>query len=448
MPDLQDAVVVPGSGSEPAILEATVDGVGKAFISGRSIIIKLPADYKEPNVRITYKVSEGVRVLDPRSGALYPVKANPLPRVCVQKDELGNCKLYYEIVIETPSPLKFTPDSALALTIKEYYQPFRFLFTVDNLDAGMPAQRYFSVRFVNNTTQETFTSENYMVNALNGEPVYVNAPNQNIPKIAKLQLTGSLPVNITAGEYTLTIRSRVEQTIVPGQNSLAGIESVDFPLTIKAGPPIIGLVSPSAPATGVIAISGRNLEPAKRVVVRLTNDFTQTLEGNAAILNTTVAQLALPAIQPSGQYLLDVIPQDGKPYRSLFTIPNARSSQSFAYVGPPKSYTASFDWMPALPAFKGGEALAVRYSFTIGDLSYSTLTTRTVKAVRIISVANPNMVYELTNLGSFRPFALATDFNLWRWKLPDAPQKGDYKLVFEDFDGSVSLPFYRKIRIE
>lgn len=447
-----ESLVVPGSDSEPKILEAEVEGIGKALIAGRSIFIKIPVNYKESTIRIRYKVSEGVRKITPASGDYVSIRSGSLSTVCIQNDALGNCTLSYQLVIEMPSPLTIMADLAnQSIELNEFLQPYSLTFTVGNLNAGMPVRRRFLIRFVNKVTNSTYTGENYMVYDLTGNPIFVNDINVaklNIPSDGILRMTGTLPIGMSAGAYTVTISALAcygayDRDVC----SSFGYEAVEIltPLLLKAGPTLVGYTNTNTlPGKGEVLIKGRNFNAAKPLTVKLSNDFTSTLEATATVASDSTAGLALPANQPDGQYRLDITAPDGKPYSSLFMVANQFITSSFAYLAPVNSFTATRNRIPTLPAFKGGEALEMQYQFAGG--SYDPR--RTVQRVRMVSVDDVRRTYELTSNGYFYPYTLATDFIFWKWTLPTNPQKGDYSLVFENSDKTVSLPYFQKIRIE
>ncbi len=447
-----ESLIVPGSGSEPRILEAEVEGIGKALVANQSIFIKIPANYKESTIRISYKVSEGVRKITPASGANVSVRSGSLSTVCIQHDELGNCTLSYQLIIEVPSPLTMTADLAnQSIELTQFLQPYSLTFTIGNLNAGMPVRRRFLIRFVNKATNFTYTGENYMMYDLAGNAVFVNDVNVaklNIPSDGKLTMTGTLPIGMSAGAYTVTVSALAcygayDRDVC----STFGYESVEMPtpLLLKAGPTIVGSTNMSTlPGKGEVFIKGRNFDAAKPLMVKLSNDFASKVEATAAVISDSTALLTLPANQPSGQYRLDVMSPDGKPYSSLFMVANQFISPSFAYLAPVNSFTATQNWMLTLPAFKGGDGLEVRYQFASG--AYNPW--RTVQRMQMINVNDSKQTYELTSNGYFYPYVLATDFVLWKWLLPTNPQKGEYALVFQDFDGTTSPPYYQKIRIE
>lgn len=445
--------VVPGSGKIPVILEAMVDGIGKALISGRSIIVKLPVGFTQQTIRIDYKVSEGVKMMNPASGSEVAIRDLPSRTICIQQDEVGNCTLSYQLIIEIPSPLTVSADPAsLQLELNQFSQAYGFRFKLGNLRTDGTVTRRFQIRFVNKKTQYAFTGENYMVYDRAGQPVFVNQFNQPpAPNEGELQMTGMLPLAMSPGEYTVTIQvPTCYSPMADGQCFLFGYESVELPtpLIVKAGPPVVGIVNAMPSANKEVLITGRNLNPAKTVSVRLANDFTPSFAAQATVLNDTLARLVLPAGQSIGQYQLEVEPEGGKSIRNLFSIPNEKPSPSFAYVSVVGGFAATQNWLPTLPVFKQGESLEVRYTFTTVAASYSEAITRTAKQVRLVSTADAKLKYDLQAGGSFRPFTLATDFFMWKWTIPGSVPAGDYALVFEDFDGSVSLPYFQKIRVQ
>lgn len=443
-----------GAGTGPAILEAQVEGVGKALIVGRSIIIKLPAGYAKSSVRINYTVTKGVSKITPASGSEIPIRGFPFRPICIEEDSHGNCLLFYQLVIEAQSPLTVSiePDS-MNVVANQFYQPFKLTFALGNLKTDVPVARQFRVRFVNKATQYVYTTESCMVYDLAGQPIFVNQLNQPpMPNEGKLVMHGSVPLAMSAGEYLVTIQTATCYTPIPnGGCSSYGYESVELPtpFVVKASAPVVGWVDPVVSDNHTIVLKGRNLTTKKgALTVQLTNDFAPVLVAQPTVLNDTLAQLTLPATQPTGQYQLEVLVEGGKTNRSLFAIPPQKTSPSFAYVSSLGSFAATQNWFPKLPTFKRGAALEVRYTFMAGDRSYGASMTRTVKQVRLISTANPNLSYPLIEGGSFRPFALATDFYMWKWTLPNNVPAGTYALVFDDFDGMVSLPYYQAIRIE
>ncbi|RRB04887.1 hypothetical protein [Larkinella rosea] len=445
--------IVSGSGNTPLILEANVDGIGKALISGRSIIIKVPAGFTRETVRIDYKVSEGVKVMNPASGSEVAIRDLPARTICIQQDEFGNCTLSYQLIIETPSPLTVSVDPAsLQLELNQFTQSFGFRFRLGNLRTDGTVTRRFKIRFVNRKTQYAFTDENYIVYDLAGQPIFVNQLNQPpAPNEGELRMSGMLPLAMSPGEYTVTIQ--VPTCYSPkadGQCFSFGYESVELaiPLAVKAGAPLVGAVNAMPSANKEVLITGRNLNPAKTVTIRMANDFTPTLVAQATVVNDTLARLVLPAGQSVGQYELEVNPEDGKTIRNLFSIPNEKPSSTFAYVSMMGSFAATQNWLPALPVFKRGESLEVRYTFATGDRSYSALVRRTVKQVRLVSTTDAKRTYEMQDGSAFYPAPLATDFLMWKWTIPGSVPAGGYALVFEDFDGSVSLPYFQKIRVQ
>ncbi|GAB3926806.1 hypothetical protein [Larkinella terrae] len=452
-PSSEVGTVVPGSGNKPLILEANVDGIGKALISGRSIIVKLPVGFTAKTVRIDYKVSEGVKVMNPASGSELAIRDLPARTICIQQDALGNCTLSYQLVIEAPSPLTISADpTSLQLELNQFAQPYEFRFQLGNLRTDGTVTRRFQIRFVNKATQYAFTGENYMVYDRAGQPVFVNQFNQPpAPNEGQLRMTGMLPLAMSPGEYSVTIQ--VPTCYSPkadGQCFSFGYESVELatPLIVRAGLPVVGVVNAMPSASKEVLITGRNLNPAKTVTVRLANDFTSAVVAKATVVNDTLARLVLPAGQSVGQYQLEVEPEGGKPNRTLFAIPAEKPSPSFAYVSAVGGFAATQNWLPTLPVFKRGESLEVRYTFITTASSYSESLTRTVKQVRLVSTTDSKLTYDLQDGASFRPFSLATDFFMWKWTIPVSVPAGDYALVFEDFDGSVSLPYFQKIRVQ
>ncbi|GAB3249255.1 hypothetical protein GCM10027347_06230 [Larkinella harenae] len=443
--------VVPGSGDKPAILEAEVEGIGKATIDGQTIRIKIPAGYTKNTIRLDYKVTEGVKVVIPASGSQLPIRDTPSRTICIQQDQSGNCTLPYQLIIEAPSPITVSVDPAtMRMELTEFYQPYEFLFNLSNLKTATAVTRTFQVRLVNKATGYSYTGDNYIafdradqlviLNELNGPPV---------PNDIKLRLTGTLPLGIKAGEYTVTLQ--VQSCYAPsssGACSSFGNEYLELPipLVIKAGSPIVGFINSSPTANRELRITGRNFTPSKTVTVRLTNDFVPATVTRATVQSDTLAKVSLPASLSAGQYHLEVAPDGGKAYRVLFAIPSEKSSASFAYVAPQGQYAANMNWLPTLPILKRGAALEMRYIFTTGNLSPSSLARRTVKFVRLTDTTNRS--YDLAAGGSFAPFVAAPEFIMWKWTIPTTIPTGDYTLTFEDFDGTVSLPYYKKIRLE
>lgn len=443
---------MPVSGDKFAILEAEVEGIGKAVIEGQTIRVKLPAGYSKSTVRLDYTVTENVKVIVPASGSDLPIRDVPSRTICIKQDEYGNCQLSYRLIIETQSPLTVLPEPAtLQLELAQFYQPYELHFKLGNLKTATPVTRRFEIRFVNKATGYSYTGDNYMVYDLAGQPVFVNhADSPPVPNEGTLRMTGTLPLGMGAGAYTVTIQ--VPTCYSPdsrGGCSQFGYEAVELatPLLIKAGPPLVGITNSSPSANREILITGRNFVSAKTVSVNLTNDFTPAVVAPATVLNDTLARLVLPAGQSVGQYQLEVAPEGGKTHRALFTVPSAQSSSSLSYVASQSQYTATMNWFPTLPVFRRGESLEVQYVFTAGDLSYLSLGRRTVRHVRMTHTAT-KQAYDLKAGGAFNPFVAAPDFFLWKWTLPATLPAGEYTLAFEDFDGSVSLPYYRKIRIE
>lgn len=446
----------PGQQSPPddrAITEVQIEGVGKAQIVGQSIIVKVPATYTKNTVRLFYTVAKGVKTVTPASGTELPLRGLPYRVVCVQQDSYGNCILAYQLIIETPSPLIVSINpSDMQLTPTQYWQPYQFNFGLKNLKTDSPVTRRFQIQFVNKATQYTHTGTNYMVYNLAEQPLFVNQLNQApFPNEGTLRMTGSLPPGMSAGEYTVTIQvPTCYNPLNDGRCYSFGYDYVELPnsFILKAGPPIIGEVNTVLAQSVEVSIKGRNLLPAKAITVRLKNDFTAVVTSQATVQNDTIAQLILPNSQPAGQYLLDVAPEGGKSNQSLFVVPSKTASSSFAYVAPIGSFATTQNWLPVLPVFKSGASLEVRYSFTAGDKSYGASMNRTVKQVRLINTTNTALTYMLKAEGSFRPFALATDFFLWKWTIPANLPTSEYSLVFDDFDGTGSVAYYQKIRIE
>lgn len=452
-PDPASVTPPVGAVTGPAILEAQVEGVGKALIVGRSIIVKLPAGYAKSSVRINYTVTKGVSKITPASGTELPIRGYPFRPICIEESS-GNCILFYQLVIEAQSQLtaSIAPDSMTVVT-NQFYQPFKLTFALGNLKTDVPVARQFRVRFVNKATQYTYVTESCMVYDLDGQPIFVNQFNQPaMPNEGKLVMYGGVPLGMSAGEYTVTIQAAICYRSIPnGGCSSFGYESIELPtpFVVKAGAPVVGWVEPVVSDKNEIVLKGRNLTTKKGVLtVRLTNDFAPVLVAQPTVLNDTLAQLTLPATQPTGQYQLEVLVEGGKTDRSLFAIPPQKTSPSFGYVSSLGSFVATQNWFPRLPTFKPGAALEVRYSFAAGDRSYGASMSRTVKRVRLISTTNANLTYSLIEGGSFTPFALAPDFYMWKWTLPNNVPAGIYALVFDDFDGTVSLPYYQAIRIE
>lgn len=451
-PSKSVGTVVAGSGDKPAILEAVIEGVGKAVIEGQVIYVKVPTDYTKSTVRLDYKVTEGVKVVSPASGSELQIRDVPSRNICIQQDQYGNCLLHYQLVIETQSPLTASMEpSRMQLELTQFYQPYEFVFRLGNLKAASPVTRNFKVRLVNKATGYAYTGDNFIVYDLAGKLVIINQLNgPPVPDEVSLRITGTLPLGIAAGDYTVTLQ--MPTCYSPGSNGecyLLGYESVELPtpLQIKSGPPIVGWVNPVPSPNKEVLITGRNFVPAKPVTVRLTSDFTSALTTQALVINDTLARVPLSGAQVAGQYLVDISPESGKASRTLFTIPSDKASSSLKYVAPLGQYTANMNWFPVLPVFKRGASLEVSYVFTTPNPPNSSGVKRSVKQVRAVSITT-NRTYDLQSGGAFTPFAAAPDFYLWKWVLPDTLPTGDYALVFDDFDGTVSLPYYQKIRVE
>lgn len=427
----------------PAILEADAEGIGKAIITDHIILVKLPAGYTKPTVRLTYKVTAGVQKITPASGQDIPVRAAQTPTVCIQTDASGNCTLSYQLIIQTISALRVTLDPAsLQLDVNRYLQPYALNFQLANLNAQTGVTRRFQVRFTNKTTGYTYLGENYMVNDKTGNVVFINQPNVTVPDEGQLRMTGTLPLDMTTGEYAVSVLIPTCYALTTdGQCQLTGTEGVDLaePFVLRPGLPLVGETSSMPSSAGELVIKGRNFSAANPLTVRFTNDFTQPVDAPGLVETETVARLAIPTGVVSGQYRLDVVPPGGSAYSALFVVPGTQLQPAIAYVGLLGNYVATQNGLPTLPALKGNETLEVRYAANY---------TQPVKGMRLVDTKDPNHTVDLTGNVAFRPYAAATDFVMWKWTLPAGLPKGRYALVFEGTDGVRSLPYYQQIRVD
>lgn len=427
---------------DPAILEVNVDGIGKATIVDRTILVKLPADYAKSTVRLTYKVTEGVKKITPTSGQDIPVRADQPQTVCIQTDASGNCTLPYQLIIQSASTLRISLDPASRqLDVTRYLQPYGLTFQLGNLRAQTGVTRQFQLRFVNKATGYSYTGSNYMVNDKAGNVVFINQPNVTVPEEGQLRMTGTLPLDMPTGDYAISIlMPTCYSPTADGRCLSLGTEGVDLTesFVLRPGPALVGEISPVLTAANDLVVKGRNFSTNQPVAARLSNDFTQPTDLRASVESETLARLPVPATLPGGQYRLDVSPAGGQPYSILFTAPGANVQPSFAYVALLGNYVATQNALPSLSALKGGETLEVRYGTG----------SQTVKALRLVDVKDPKHTVDLTGSTAFRPYAGATDFVMWKWTVPTGVPKGSYALVFEATDGALSLPYYQKIQIE
>lgn len=427
----------------PAILEVEVEGIGKATINDRTILVKVPAGYTKSTIRLTYKLTPDVKKVTPASGETIPIRASQLPSICIKNDSLGNCTLTYQLIIQSVSSLGavFDPTSR-QLDITRYYQPYALTFQLSNLNAQPDVTRRFQVRLVNKATGYSYMGENYMVNDKTGNVVFVNQPNATLPAEGQLRMTGTLPADMVSGEYAVSIL--VPTCYSPGANGnclLTGIEGIDLtePFVLRPGPALVGETSPTPTTANELVIKGRNFSVAQPIPVAFTNDFSQSANITASPQTETVARVTVPMALSAGQYRLDVSPIGGQAYSALFTVSGGPAKPSFAYVATLGSYVATQNILPALPAFKGGETLEVRYTG---------IDAQSIKAARLIDVKDAMHTIALTSNGSFKPYAGVPDFIMWKWTLPTAVPKGTYALAFEATDGTVSFPYYQAIRVE
>ncbi len=428
----------------PAILEADVEGIGKATITGQTILVKLPAGYTKSTVRLTYKVTADVKKITPASGTDLPIRAEATRTVCIQNDALGNCTLPYQLVIQAVSDVKATLDPASQqLDVTQYLQPYGLAFQLSNLNTQAGTTRRFQLRFVHKATGYTYVGENYSLADKAGMPIFAGQVSTTMAAEGKLSMTGTLPLDMPTGEYALSVlMPTCYSPTADGRCLSSGIEGVDLtqPFVLRPGPPLVGEVV-SSTATAAILIKGRNFSADKPVTLRLSNDFTPPATAAATVESEFLLRATAPASLPGGQYRLDITSAGSQPYASLFVVPTGKVQSYLGYVGTFGSYAATQNWLPTLPAFKGGETLEVRYANQYNGQ-------QTMKALRLINTKNDKQTYELTGNQAFRPFSAAPDFMLWKWTLPTGIPPGTYALVFEDANGVQSVPYYQAIQVQ
>lgn len=429
----------------PAILEAEAEGIGKATITGLTILVKVPAGYAKATVRMTFKVTDDVKAITPASGTDIPIRANLGRTVCIQTDAPGNCTRAYQLVIQVASEVKVTLDPASQqLDVTQYLQSYGLTFQLTNLDTQPGNTRRFQLRFTHKATGYTFIGENYSVYDNAGNYVFTAQQNTSMPAAGKLNMTGTLPLDMPTGEYALTVL--IPTCYSPGTNGSCltpGLEGVDItePFVLKPGPVLVGEAGFVGSSTTDIKINGRNFSAQKPLTLRFTNDFTQPVAVATTIDSEFLARATAPTSLSGGQYRLDVLSAGGQPYATQFVVPTGTARSYFGYVAPFGNYAATRNWLPTLPAFKGGETLEVRYANQYNGQ-------QRMNAMRLIRVGNAQQTYELTGNETFLPFSLAPDLKLWKWTLPVSIPKGTYALVFDDNYNVTSVPYYQAIRIE
>ena len=429
----------------PAILEAEADGIGKATITGQTILVKIPVGYAKTTVRLTYKVTDDVKTITPASGTDIALRGTSGRTICIQTDVAGNCTRSYQLVIQTPTDIKAMLDPASRqLDVVQYLQSYSVVFQLNNLNAQPGTTRRFQLRFTHQATGYTYVGENYSLYDNAGNYVFIGQQNTSVPASGKLTMTGTLPLDMPTGNYALTVL--IPTCYAPTTNGSCpelGLEGIDIaePFVLRPGPPLVGDAGFAGSSTTDIRVSGRNFSAQKPLTLRFTNDFTQPVTLTTTIENEFLARATAPTSLSGGQYRLDVLSADGPVYATQFVVPTGTAQSYFGYVASLGNYAATRNWLPALPAFNGGETLEVRYANEYNGQ-------QKMKAVRLIRVGNPAQTYELTGNEAFTPFSLAPDLKLWKWTLPVSLPKGSYALVFDDAGNVTSIPYFQAIRIE
>ena len=246
----------------PAILEAEAEGIGKATLTGQTILVKIPAGYTKSTVRLTFKVTDDVKTITPASGTDIPIRGTLGRTICIQTDALGNCTKPYQLVIQAASEVKATLDPASQqLDVNQYFQSYNLAFRLTSLNTQPGATRRFQLRFTHKATGYTFIGENYSVYDDAGNYIFTAQQNTPVPASGKLTMTGTLPLDMPTGDYALTVLLQTCYTPTTNGSCLEpGVEGIDIaePFVLKPGPSLVGESGFVGSSTTDISVKGRN----------------------------------------------------------------------------------------------------------------------------------------------------------------------------------------------
>lgn len=416
--------------TDPAIVAADVDGVGKAVIAGHSVIVKLPADYTKSTVRIVYKVTAAVTEIFPASGSTIPVRGSQPQTVCIQNNGRGQCTLSYQVFVETASPLTIATDanSSMRQTRFGYSQQYGLDLAVGNLKPSSSITRTFRLRLIHKTTGYFFLGQSTYPTLVTGST-------------GRLRLSGTFPPDMPVGEYSVSIQAVACQTDDIGR--CVGDISYEWsdltePFVLVAGEPVVG--QSSLRTNNTLVLKGVNFDTAKPLSVSLTNDFTAFFTGQAVVQDQFTAVLAMPATFANQQFRLDLLPSGGTPYRALLPAPSSTATRPIiGYVGRFGTFraTPSITYLSVLTPFEPGDMLEID-CYPPADIA----------EIRLVSVSDTAKTYALTAGKLFFPTSLVGYVQLWQGTIPTDTPKGDYGLVVRRINNqALSLPYYQKIRV-